>query len=296
MAILFESSTPIEYLLRDALIKEELVFKEQHRIYTGGVFSEPKYVADFYLNYNGIRLIVECDGKSYHSGKEAIKKQKERDNWLKRKKYIVLHFSTNDLRQNMYGVIQTIKHNLQMPADIQKVIDNQKQSTSKTHTQHQETFEVLLFCYYRQALDNIYVVYKYKHVPSNTWSPERRKICYNVPCEMLETVAFYMALLDIKRPVSIKVFFNGYLFNDNYDAIAKFKKNISLLNHSSEILKNRIFFKFIFQNENSKFSKKEIAKELYHLKSRARQLANKENSFDETNTFNYNDILKSFRP
>ena len=84
---------------------------------------------------------------------------------------------------------------------------------------------------------------------------------------MLETVAFYMALLDIKRPVSIKVFFNGYLFNDNYDAIAKFKKNISLLNHSSEILKNRIFFKFIFQNENSKFSKKEIAKGNLEAKS-----------------------------
>ena len=43
MAILFESSTHIEYLIRDALTKENLTFIEQYQLYSGGKFSEVKY-------------------------------------------------------------------------------------------------------------------------------------------------------------------------------------------------------------------------------------------------------------
>ena len=62
MAILFESSTHIEYLLREALTQENLTFQEQYRLYSGGKFSEVKYVADFFLENKGHNLIIECDG------------------------------------------------------------------------------------------------------------------------------------------------------------------------------------------------------------------------------------------
>ena len=87
MAILFESSTHIEFLLKNALIEEGFEFIEQFRIYEGGIFSEVKYVADFLLINEDIRLIVECDGFFYHSGRDKLKKQMVRDNWLQTRGY-----------------------------------------------------------------------------------------------------------------------------------------------------------------------------------------------------------------
>lgn len=290
MAILLGSSTHIEYLLRDALKKENLNFEEQYRINTGGTFSETKYVADFYLNYNGVRLLVECDGKCYHTGSDARKKQKQRDDWLKQKHFVVLHFTTRDLELNMYGVIQTIKHSLKIPADIQSVI-SQNIKVSNSQQYKDNNVEVFLFCHYIQTPSGICVVYKYKHIPTDKWGAERKKICYNVPENMLETVAFYLALIDLKRPTSIKIFYNGYLYNDNYNASLKFRKNIGLLKNGEELRKsNKIYTKYIFQNENSRCSRKEIARTLWELRSRCTQAANGHLEFDTSEKYDYNEI------
>lgn len=290
MAILLESSTHIEYLLRDALKKENLNFEEQYRISTGGAFSDTRYVADFYLNYNGVRLLVECDGKHYHIGRDKDKKRKERDSWLQQKHYVVLHFSTRELEHNMYGVIQTIKHSLKMPADIQRII-SQNAKASNSQQFKDDNVEVFLFCHYIQIPNGICVVYKYKHIPTDKWGAERKKICYNVPENMLETVAFYLALKDLKRPASIKIFYNGYLYNDNYDANLKFRKNIGLLKSGEEIIKSsKIYTKYIFQNENSRRSRKEISRTLWELRSRCTQAANGFLAFDAREEYDYNEI------
>ena len=49
MALSLQSTSPNELLLRDALIKQGLSFEEQHPIYEGGKFSQPKYFVDFLI-------------------------------------------------------------------------------------------------------------------------------------------------------------------------------------------------------------------------------------------------------
>jgi len=95
MSFLCNSSTAIELILKEALEKEQIEYKEQYLIYTGGKFSTAKYCADFYININNIKLLIECDGYTYHSGNIKVIKDYKRDLWLKQHNYIVLHFSTN---------------------------------------------------------------------------------------------------------------------------------------------------------------------------------------------------------
>ena len=98
MGIKSESTTYIEQLLKNALEKEKIPFIEQYLVYTGGKFSDVKYVGDFFIEKNNIRLIVECDGFTFHAGADRRKKQQERDSWLKQKGYKVINFTTNQIK------------------------------------------------------------------------------------------------------------------------------------------------------------------------------------------------------
>ena len=85
MAISLQSTSPNELLLRDALTEQGLSFKEQYPIYEGGKFSQPKYFVDFLITYGKKKIIVECDGYTYHTSDYDIDKNIERDNWIKNK-------------------------------------------------------------------------------------------------------------------------------------------------------------------------------------------------------------------
>ena len=266
MSILFESSTPIEYLLRDALTKENLDFQEQYRIYTGGLFSEVKYVADFLLIQNNVRLLVECDGFHYHAGKENKKKQLERYNWLMNKGYKVLHFSTKALTSNMPKVIQTIKYHLNSPynsscisAEKSSFPYSTKPNLSLIKTN--DNYNVILFCYYKQIPAGICVVYKYKYVVNNNWSEERIKICEGVPNDMLEVTAIYLALLDLKRPVQLKIYYSGLIYNDSFDVSKKLKPSLRKMLKGNELLRTHIIStSYVGLYEYNRFSKKESQK------------------------------------
>lgn len=60
--------TPIEIILRDELIKNNIHFELQKEI--------GKYIVDFLVEVDGNKFIVECDGKDFHD----IEKDKLRDN------------------------------------------------------------------------------------------------------------------------------------------------------------------------------------------------------------------------
>lgn len=288
MATLVESSTPIEYLVRDALIAEKIIFQEQYQIYTGGRFSEVKYVADFFLENDGNRVIVECDGFRYHAGREKHKKQLKRDVWLKNHGYIVLHFSTREIVSNMFGIIQTIKYHLNLPCEISKVIEKTDKiafpTRKGTRTNTDKLYDVVLYCYYKQFSSGVCITYKYKFNTKNIWSEERNKICYDVPEEMLETTAIYMALLDLKRSVKTKIYFSGTIYHDNFDVIKKFKTLIKRLHRGDEIVKTQsIAWSYVgFYGEYRK-SRKEYQKVLMELRSRCNQISN--NAEKQKNVF-----------
>lgn len=288
MAILCESSTYIEILLKNALIKEGLQFEEQYRVYTGGKFSEVKYVGDFMLTNGTKRLIVECDGYNYHSSGIQIYNRLERDNWLKRKGYDVIHFSTNQLRTNMPWVIYTIKSRLNIPCSPPAKNTSRRQPPPPDNT----SYDVFLFCYYKQTPTALNVVYRYKYVTRNIWSEERKIICTNVPPNMLETTAIYLALLDLKRPVRIKIFFNGDIFNDDFNVYRKFKVLLRNLNRGVLLLKTlkiSLFYVRLYSDFRDKTN--ESQKIMRNLRSRCFQLSQNHNNDSAIKFYDYSNLI-----
>lgn len=276
MGILFESDSYIEILLKEALIKENINFHEQFKVYS---FGDVKYVVDFLVTNKDIKVIVECDGFHFHAGSKRLVKQKERDEWLKNKGYIILHFSTNDIKMNIIGVIETIKFNLELPCDSSKIIKKQKRKTDIKGFEEKKTnpFEtdVTLFCFYKQNNNDIYVVYKYRDNRKNHWSEERKKICHNVPDEMLETTVFYISLLDLKKTVKLRIYYHGKLYCDDYSVSKKVRSHIKAFPKGNTILnKNQISFSHVGFHGDYRFNKKEPQKTLTELKSRCFQFAN----------------------
>ena len=291
MAILFESSTYIEELLKQALKKEGLQFEEQYRVYTGGRFSEVKYVADFMLTNGYIRLIVECDGYNYHSDRKQITKEKERDQWLKLKGYDVVHFSTNELKTNMPRVIYTIKSRLQIPCDPPKT--STINLTPHRISNSNDSFnDVLLFCYYKQTPTELCVVYRYKYVLRNIWSEERKIICTNIPADMLETTAIYLALLDLKRPVRIKIFFSGDIFHDDFNVCKKFRILLKKLNRGVQLLNTlQISWSYVGFYNGLRYRQNEPQKTMRALRSRCFQIARNHDNDASIKFYDYSNLI-----
>lgn len=264
MGILFESSTPIEFLMKEALAKENFSFEEQYRIGTGGRFSTVKYVVDFLIKYEDVRLIVECDGRTYHSNFYQKRDQVERDAWLLKRHYKILHFSTEEIRHKMPFVISTIKYTLGMIDEIPLCMQN---DDSKSYRYpYQEKYTVALYCYYSQIPQGVCVSYVYEDKTKNVRSEFRQKKCSDIGSGMAEVVAIYLALLDLKKSVNVHVFYEGQVFNDHFDVNKKIRSKLVSLKEGAELLKKH---KFCFTHINIKahhsiswLQKVEIMKEL----------------------------------
>lgn len=96
--------TPIEKYMANAMLNANLpIAEEQYEIGTKTVdFAYPEQ-----------RLAVECDGYKWHKqDKEQIEKDIERDKYLAKKGWRVLHFSGVQIRRNIEECIKEIKRAL----------------------------------------------------------------------------------------------------------------------------------------------------------------------------------------
>lgn len=286
MAVLFESDSYIELLLKKALQKENLTFTEQYRLYTGGRFSEVKYVADFLITYNSIKLIVECDGNACHSGRENRAKKIKRDLWLIERGYKVSHFTYDEIKWHMNYVIDSIKFELKINsvAPVKpKIIKNNIDKNS---------YDVLLYLFYIQKNDSVFLTYKYFFVSKNIWSEERKKICKSVPENMFEATAFYLALLDLKRSVKINIFYSGSIINDKYNVNKTIRTNLLKFRDGKKILdanKLSLFF-FNLQSKEPKYLG-EPRKVMTAIKSRCLQISNENYRADSILSFSFKELL-----
>lgn len=212
MAILTRSDTPIELLLKAALQKENLTFREQQRIYEKGSDLHPKYVADFVVLFHDTSIIVECDGESYHSSDLDVKRDIERDQWLMCHGYQkVLHFTAYQLRYEMKTVILNIKYYLgiiNIPKRQLRFHGKRSQARPivNIHEDTDKLHQVTLYYSYIQVSDKVWIVYKFRDDTLNCFSEERFKVFYNVPDKLGNQLSIRTALTDLKRSVNLVVF------------------------------------------------------------------------------------------
>ncbi len=81
--------TYIEQQMADALNEKELCYRAQALI--------GRYHVDFLVEKNGSQVVVECDGKAYHSSDEAKEKDGERDSYLQGRGYPVRRFTGGEI-------------------------------------------------------------------------------------------------------------------------------------------------------------------------------------------------------
>lgn len=89
--------TPIELILKNALEKTSLGYESQVKI--------GRHFIDFLVINEARKIIVECDGRTYHT----IERDSERDKILMKEGYPILHFSGSEIYNNVQKCIDAIK-------------------------------------------------------------------------------------------------------------------------------------------------------------------------------------------
>ena len=284
MAIVFESTTPIEFLLKSALQKEQLNFEEQYRIYEKGNSYHPKYVVDFLVKYQRKSVVVECDGFSFHSSDADIAHDLQRDAWLKQHGYgKVLHFTTFQLKHEINTVLLNIKQELGMinvpksklkfkgkPVRAHRIRNNP--SVLKLHS-------VVLYYSCIQVKDRLWVVYKFQDKTLNRFSEERIKSFYNVPDKTGNELSLYVALMDLKRSVDLLIYCPSDWLTSFQNQIVQARQDpYHLLSQISEKLKPHNYLaKYINTNRGAYYYEKPNQARfiLHELRSRCLQMRHK---------------------
>jgi len=92
--------TQIEKLIKDGLTKRKLSFETQYRILS--------YWVDF--AFPNIKLVVECDGERWHSTKEQLLKDKQKDEKLTNVGWKVLRFREKEILKDSKEVVNKIEN------------------------------------------------------------------------------------------------------------------------------------------------------------------------------------------
>jgi DNA helicase-2/ATP-dependent DNA helicase PcrA len=90
--------TPIEEKMLEALEASKLSYEPQVRF--------GKFTVDFLVDIGNGKVIVECDGKTYHNAE----KDRERDKVLAREGYPIFHFSSTEIYRNIDQCIETLRN------------------------------------------------------------------------------------------------------------------------------------------------------------------------------------------
>ncbi len=96
----------LEKTVYDALKRENLNFSPEHVIRHNG---KCRYRLDFALFCKNGRLNIECDGKKWHSHPPQKKKDKQRDEWLKRRGWTILRLDEDAITKKLPQTMRRIK-------------------------------------------------------------------------------------------------------------------------------------------------------------------------------------------
>jgi len=91
------NDSPLEDLMWVKFMEKEINAERQYYI----EIAERKFVLDFAVFCKQRNIDVECNGFNYHGNKDAIQKDKNRNNLLESAGWSVLRFTTDDIRENL---------------------------------------------------------------------------------------------------------------------------------------------------------------------------------------------------
>ena len=282
MAILMESSSSIELLLKAALQQEGLEFREQQRIYDRLDDLSPKYVIDFVITFQKTSIAVECDGAEYHASDVDVQRDIERDQWLRKQGYKkVLHFTSFQLKYEMKTVMLNIKHSLGIINATKSQLRFRgrairKERICNDNNQASNLHKVTLYYSYKQLGDRVWLAYKFEDTTLNKFSEERVKVFYNVPDKFGSQLAIYTALKDLKRSVDLTVYCSSSWLTAYLNKMVESKDTSQPLLEKTrdELSKHNYLCKYINTSRDFRYYE-EPSKErliIHELQSRCRQL------------------------
>lgn len=257
MAVLTESNW-LEKKLKEELVNNNIIFEEQKPIYEKGNFFMPKYVVDFYLTNDGVDLVVECDGYSYHSSDRDKQHDKERDEWLRYQGYKnIVHFTSNQLRYSMDVVIKIIKNNLKLTAYKKEELVFKNANKKKQYIKNIENdnlHEVELFYQYISVGDKLYLVYKFRDNTLKKTSEERILNICDVPEKSAGELSLLLALKDLKKSVKLTVYCCSQWLTNYFNNKSKSNVETIFLKQISKILLQQNYkFKYLNTTRNSSY-------------------------------------------
>ncbi len=98
------SNTPIEKILKNELIKQNIKFEEQVDFTVDGrKFTKP----DFILRDYGI--LIYCDGATYHNKPERIAMDKQQDRWLQIYGYYPFRYTGAEIMADVKSCVEQLK-------------------------------------------------------------------------------------------------------------------------------------------------------------------------------------------
>lgn len=111
--------SPIEELFWDALKSENIIAERQYMVGTESQF----FYLDFALFCKERNIDVECDGDSFHTKVDDVKRDKKRSNMLESLGWSVLRFTTDDICHNLKESITQTKKTINRYGGLQDIND-----------------------------------------------------------------------------------------------------------------------------------------------------------------------------
>lgn len=103
-----QTESPIESKL--------LYWFNQYQLYPEIQHEIGKYRADFF--FPDLKLVVEADGKEYHTSPEQVESDKERDGYMENLGYKILRFSGGKIYNEPWNVVKKVLEVYYPPKEI----------------------------------------------------------------------------------------------------------------------------------------------------------------------------------
>lgn len=92
------------YALKDSNINAERQYEE--------MANNKSFFLDFAIFCKDRKLALECDGDTYHTGKELVQNDKRRDNMLESKGWNILRYTSEDIMMNLDKSISQVRETI----------------------------------------------------------------------------------------------------------------------------------------------------------------------------------------